>query len=326
MFRRPTAVLYLDSPPVEDTAFPKDFRADDHRKSPGLILQVRRAKERRETALDLAAELNEKLESFPFGCRVDDDPEVAGSRLRDALGPSLPHPNSGDDGSDYEVLGARKVAAEEAGALVFQAPGADLASVSGFSLHYELLPLLVLRASDSPRRRSFTLFHELAHLGLRQGGLCDLHDEGVEWFCNRVAAAALMPSSAVHAALAAHRVSHVPTFAQLSNVARSFSVSEQALLLRLVTVGVVPLDTYMARRGAFQRKEADLARSESGGGGTHRVVVLSQNGERFSRLVLEAFQRGVLTGHRAATHLRTSVNGLDQLASDLARRAVRRAS
>ena len=74
----------------------------------------------------------------------------------------------------------------------------------GFSIAEWPFPVIAVNGSDFYRPRLFTLLHELAHLGLRDGGLCDLHEstsrfrdanDEIERFCNQVAAAVLMPEA-----------------------------------------------------------------------------------------------------------------------------------
>lgn len=320
-FRRPSAVLYLQEPPKEDETFPPDFRAEHAGRSPGLILQVRHAKERRDLAVELASDLNEIPADFDFEATQNEDPEMVGARLREFLRVEEPTEGWGKDAQGYLALGARKFAAEAVGVLVFQAPAAEIGDASGLSIYFDTFPVAVLRASDNPRRRSFTLMHELAHLGLRGGGLCDLHDDGIELFCNRVAAAALMAPDAVRLQLTRQNVSGVPTMSELKWLAQTFSVSEQAMMLRLVGLGRVPLEDYLALRDMFAMRGKG---TESGG--THHQVVLSRVGEHFARLVLEAYYRGLITVHRASTTLGTNVASLENIADEITRKEIRRAS
>ena len=322
-FRRPSAILYLREPPQEDGGLPPDYRAESPSPTPGIILQVRRAKERREVALELVEELDETPEPFGLELDRDEDPEVAGAALRAFLHVEESLDNWSKDIQGYQALGARRFAAERAGALVFQAPESEIGDASGLSLYFETLPIVVLRASDNPRRRSFTLMHELAHLGLRAGGLCDMHDEGDELFCNQVAAAALIAPEALRGEIRRQGTSRDVTPQELVRLARAFSVSEQAMMLRLVALERVSLEAYKQRRSEFALR---VGGGESEGGGVHHQVVIARNGERFSRLVMDAYYQGVITMHRAAKTLEASPGSLEQVAEEIAKKSMRRAS
>lgn len=320
-FRRPSAVLYLTDPPTEDETFPPDFRSEHADRTPGLIVQVRHAKERRDFALELASDLNEIPADFAFEANQNEDPDVVGARLREFLRVDEPTEGWGKDAQGYLALGARKFAAEEAGVLVFQAPNAEIGAASGLSIYFDTFPVAVLRASDNPRRRSFTLMHELAHLGLRGGGLCDLHDDGIELFCNRVAAAALMAPETVRLEMKRQSVSGTPSMSELRRLAQAFSVSEQAMMLRLVALGRAPLEDYLALHATFAMRGKGVE-----GGGTHHQVVLSRVGEHFARIVLEAYYRGNITARRASTALGTNFANLETIAEAISKEEIRRAS
>jgi len=132
----------------------------------------------------------------------------------------------------------------------------------GFSVGEWPYPVIALNGGDFPRGRSFTLLHELVHLSIRAGGLCDLHEaadgnppgDELEHYCNQVAAAVLMPMDSL---LADQRVGRAPsshdwTLAELSVIAGRFQVSSEALLLRLITLGKADWSTYNRRRPEFQ--------------------------------------------------------------------------
>ena len=76
-----------------------------------------------------------------------------------------------------------------------------VAEFRGFALSDPLAPLIFLNGSAARAAQSFTLMHELAHLWLGESGVSNLEyrqdgaepSNPVEWFCYRVAAAALAP-------------------------------------------------------------------------------------------------------------------------------------
>lgn len=318
MYKRSYLTFFLPEPPVEETLDATDFRDGPHEQAPRLRYQIRRASERRDTALSLLTEAGEEVPIFDFKTRLGEDPELAGARLRQVLGVSEDAQRSwAVDGVGYAAASGWREAAERAGVLVLQAPKGDL-DASGVSLHADQLPV-VIQASEWPRRRCFTLLHELAHLGLREGGICDLADVGVERFCNRVAAAALMPSDAVEREFGR---AGPPSTERLGKLARAFSVSEEAFAVRLVELRHVDRTYYEGLREYFAEK---ARRAESkpekgkGGGPSQPVLALAYNGRTFTRVVLQALQRGSLTEHRAAVCLGTSAKWMPEIERNLLR-------
>jgi Zn-dependent peptidase ImmA (M78 family) len=294
--------------------------------TPGLIYQIRHAHERRGIARDLLSEMGEVPNRFSFGCKREEDPVEVGARLRGLLGISVETQRQwSKDTSGYAALNGWKDAAENSGAIVFQASKRDLNHVRGFSIHADILPVIMLTSEDVPVARAFTLMHELAHVGLREGGVCDLHDGDIELFCNQVAAAVLMPPKELLGEIAAmgNPAKDGWPDAALRKLARLFSVSEQALVLRLVALGAVSWDFYRKMRPEFDLRNRQAksreGKEEQGFVPPHKMS-MARNGVVFTRLVLEAYHRRAITSHRAATYLGISFDGLGKVEQEMAHR------
>ncbi|MBK9248465.1 MAG: ImmA/IrrE family metallo-endopeptidase [Ignavibacteria bacterium] len=71
-------------------------------------------------------------------------------------------------------------------------------NLRGFSIVDDVLPIIgIKRGAEQPTAKIFTLFHELAHILLKDGGLCDLSENTnqlIEKWCNAFAAEMLMPT------------------------------------------------------------------------------------------------------------------------------------
>ena len=89
LFKRPLAVFYLKEAP------PRFAVMRDLRRLPGtgarsyssaVQLEIRTANERRELALELAADLEQELPRFTLSATETEDPETVGERIRRALG------------------------------------------------------------------------------------------------------------------------------------------------------------------------------------------------------------------------------------------------
>jgi len=90
VYRRAIGLLFLPEPPEEDELKAlRDFRrvADPERKtlSPALRLEIRLASERRQSAIDLIAELGEPVQMVEAAMSLSDDPDEVGARLRTIL-------------------------------------------------------------------------------------------------------------------------------------------------------------------------------------------------------------------------------------------------
>jgi transcriptional regulator with XRE-family HTH domain len=81
LFKRPLAVFYLPEPPRKFEVM-RDLRrlpgTGPRQFTPALQLEIRAATERRELALDLAADLDEELPKFNLQAEITEDPELVG--------------------------------------------------------------------------------------------------------------------------------------------------------------------------------------------------------------------------------------------------------
>jgi XRE family transcriptional regulator, fatty acid utilization regulator len=104
---------------------------------------------------------------------------------------------------------------------------------------------IALNASEPVRRRNFSLAHELFHLitwddlGPESGGTNSSWSKHVETLANAFASSLLLPESSLRASLEAHREELGITLLGLVEIAREFDVSTEALLWRLVSLGML---------------------------------------------------------------------------------------
>lgn len=198
-------MLLLPEPPKDFDAL-RDFRriagSETSTWSPALEGEFRRAVSQRDVYLELQdvapATLPESVSTLNF--RVSDGSDVAAEKIRAALGIKEWTRSLWSD--PRELLNRTVTAIEDMGIQVIHTRDVDISEMRGFSIAEWAFPIIAVNGSDWPRPRLFTLLHELAHLGLRDGGLCDLHEftgrahtasDDIERFCNKVAAAVLMP-------------------------------------------------------------------------------------------------------------------------------------
>ena len=284
LYKRPLAVFFLSEPPVE-AALPPDYRrgavGDAGALSPAVRWRVRHLRDLRQAALDLAEGDPEAFPPFPVRATLADDPSALAERLRLLLGVSV-----------EEQLGWRstdkawshwRMAVEARSCLVFVLDRLASAEMDGFSLAFDRAPVIAVNGNPQVNRgrRVFTLMHELAHVALRSEGLCNLEDRAakVEAFCNRVAAALLMPAELFREAAAPLAAGARWPDARLEELAARFSVSRHAVYVRLVSLGLAKQAQYDAWRTAptAQLRAAPAHREE----GTER-----EGGPSFYQLYL----------------------------------------
>ncbi len=321
VYGRPLAVLLLDQQPQGWDAM-HDFRrmpdAEAREWSPALHKAFRKALGQQEVAAELQEESGQPASGWVLpAADLANEPEMVAGDTRDVLGVSLADQFQWGRKDVNAPLRGWTVAVEEQGVLVLQARRVESSEMRGFSITSGPMPVVVLNGTESPRGRVFTLAHELGHIVMRQGGLCDLHDElgrtsapdrDAEVWCNAFAAALLMPRDAflrepgVSSATSPREWSDQ----ELRELSRRYGTSNEAVLRRLVTLGRATVAYYQTRRDEFlSAYEADRARRRAEGSGFADPAVMAVNdlGRSYVRLVLDAWGDGSISASELSDYL-----------------------
>lgn len=332
-YKRPLALFYLPKPPKDFEPL-RDFRRFPGElappESPELRFAVRKARDRREIALELYEQLEGELPKFSGEASLLDDPETLALSIRDLLGITLQ--DQLEFRGSYDAFNSWRSALENAGVLVFQASRIKLEEMRGFSIGERPFPVIVVNIKDFPVGRIFTMLHEFTHILLGNTGICDLEEEGdrprdyqqVEIFSNRVAGATLVPE---HDLLRERLVVEKGLGAEWSDqeilkLARRYRVSREVVLRRLLILERTTTEFYRTKRRELQ--EEWIARREAVAAGPvlpHRKAI-SSGGPLFTRLVLESYHRENITAADLSSLLNIRLKHLGRIERDVVRYAV----
>jgi Zn-dependent peptidase ImmA (M78 family)/DNA-binding XRE family transcriptional regulator len=326
--KRPLAVFYLAERPDTFDAL-HDFRAGTGAEvpaaaSPDLAFEIRKAYDRREWGLELMSDLQLNPPTFDVRLRLDEDIEIAGGKLRAALGVRTEMQSRWR--VDYEAFREWRALLEHAGILTFQATDLELDEARGFSISLKPLPAVVVNIKDAYRGRIFTLLHELTHIALNEGGICDLDDNQrrnasakVEAYCNRVAGAVLFPKTDLLATseVRNHRSTEMTwSDGEIEALSRKFGGSREALLVRLLALNRTNEKFYYGKRDEYQRAYAEWRKQRKEGFALPHVVSLSSAGPLFTALVIENFNREHITASDVSDYLQVRVKHLPEIQRD----------
>jgi Zn-dependent peptidase ImmA (M78 family)/transcriptional regulator with XRE-family HTH domain len=320
-YKRPIAAFFLPKAPrIPDP--PKDFRRpaghEPTSESPLLRLEIRKAALRRKAALELLALEDKDPPQVRLQLTKGVEPETAGQQVRELLGVSLEE--QFDWKGPYDAFNGWREAIESSGILVTQMEEIPSGEASGLSLAEQPLPVIVANIKDTPRRRVFTLLHEVCHVLMKEDGLCDLDDFSAgsrtrletERFCNAVAAAALVPKEAL---LAQRRVKDHPkgdpqwSPEDIHSLAARFCVSQEAILGRLLTLGRTDWSYYRAAAERLEDDFDDFQRSKKKRTGppSRALIAVATSGPTLAHLVLEGYARGRITATDASDYLNVQI-------------------
>jgi Zn-dependent peptidase ImmA (M78 family) len=191
-----------------------------------------------------------------------EDPEKVGEQIRSTFGVTTQLQSQWRDNDGRAGFNGWRHKIEGGGVLVFQTTRFPSEDASGFAIAADTLPVIAVNRKDVPTRRTFSLLHELAHLMLHVSGVSDLlidaarppEDQRLEIFCNQVAAAALIPKDALlgdRLVISQGARSVNWSDAELSELARQFNVSREALLRRLLTFERTTVQFYGQKRQQY---------------------------------------------------------------------------
>ena len=313
-YERAFIEFFYDEPPtIYESSLVPDYRShrgSDPQGNRELLAIQHWAELQRVNALDLIEELGDVPPAFPddLAATLDEDVEYAAVRAREVMGLKLSQQLTYTYKERQQLASILREKMEQVGVLVLRENALTNYGVSGMTIVQFPLPIIVF-ASEAPARSVFTLMHEFAHIVLRESAISGgdrardtrTHDRQVEKWCDRFAAAFLVPK----VELEQMRPRPTRPYSQIDDItlaaiAKHFRVSQHAMLIRLVDLQHVSPDYYWnVKRPQFLAEEANWKRR-----GRTKVWasrVWNQLGGLYTNLVLEALGTGKIQSHQAQT-------------------------
>jgi len=195
---------------------------------------------------------------------------------------------------------------EEHGVFIFKDAFKD-DEFSGFCLYDDVFPIIYINNSQAKIRQIFTLFHELAHLLFRTGGIDLNHDDfiqsmsgsnkQIEIFCNHFAGEFLVPSEDVQKHLRNTSIDDN----LLSGLAKKYSVSREVILRKCLDLGYIDHEFYNAkvRKWEYERLKYD----RSGSGGNYYLTQKAYMGDRYVETAFSKYYNGVISKLQLSDYL-----------------------
>ena len=301
-------LFFLEEGPVDETqVHSPQFRTLANQKpelSAKLKALIERVEKQREVYLSLREDLDDAdRPRFSPPALPDGDVPRAAHIARQWLG--LNEQNNFD--TYREALEAR-------GVLVFRSNGyngkwqiAKANPILGFSLYDAACPVIVIKKLDWDSRQLFTLIHELGHLLLHKTSSIDderdlTSHRGHEREANAFAGYLLVPDVFLASIRDAERPDDVSQFDEwLEHQRKTWGVSSEVILRRLLDVGRLPQNQYAAYR---QWRERSVVGEREGGNREWRHREPRHIfGDTFVRTVLDALYARHITLAKASSYL-----------------------
>lgn len=325
-YHRPLTDLYLREIPADmQDPQPPDFRRDAPKKpfSPNLRLLLRQAHERQKWVREFLAESPESGLFRPPPARRPADAEALGAAMRAWLGA---------DAATLAAMTRRAEArtywtglAEARGIIVLQSHRHKSRQVppgefSGFAMADDQAPVIVLNSGDSDAKRIFTLLHEIAHLWLETPGISRVSftldaftKRDAEAFCNRAAAAALLPMREFRNAWQAGRDDETA----IDSIAHNFKASHSATTVRAAAMQLIDRQRCTDLLATYKRLAKEAAARRKGGRAVPDRQALGRSGHYFARLALDAYEQGIISALDLSHLFGTKLDHLSKIAKRL---------
>lgn len=320
--------------PVYDKEIP-DFRTVNSEKiklTPEIMFELRRAKENRETLLNL----EEDFDDFEFplfsSYTIDsDNPIIVAENIRNLL--EMSRSNSHRK-LDYWIN-----LIESLGILVFEFYNIEPEQLRGYALYYDKLPIIGINHKESPNAKKFTLFHELAHLIMKKDGISNINEYSLinndEAYCNKVAAEVLVPSELFQKYINDNSSYKKFRAKDITGLSKIFNVSRQVIVRRALDLRFISPVDYNNRIKEFneyinppkknnsnknvdsklQPKKDNKPKDSDKGLHNKAKIALRKNGNYFTSLLIKAYEEDLITDIDMALELKVSLEVMSKIIS-----------
>lgn len=257
IYKFPISVFFLSVVPKNFSVM-KDFRHLPEympaKFSRQLQLEIRKVQQRRETAIELQSSLVDEISTFDKKVSLEDDVRNSALKIREILHLDI---NEQKKWSKPRIaFNEMRYLVENTGILVFEVDNVDIQEMRGFAIAEKIMPVIAINRKDSFNGRIFSLLHEFVHILLGQGGISnssyyDDTEEKVEVFCNKLAAEILVPSSIILSNPYIKTGKQRYSDSEILAIAKNFSVSEEVILRRLLTLEKISNSFYKEKREEY---------------------------------------------------------------------------
>lgn len=295
LYKRTIATLLLHEPPKENP-LPKDRRTVDskdfgnfHEKT---IMAVRKARALTNSYIELRNEFGISISRFDLSASIGDNPKNIAIKLRKLINfnviRDITNANFALEGYIEKI--------ESLGIVVFQL-SLTQDNLRGFSIVDDKIPIIGIKRGGEPTTaKIFTLFHELGHIILNEGGLCDIGEfvkTDIEKWCNAFAAEVLIPTTDL---LQMEKVVEQRqngqmfwTKTDLISLGNYFHVGPLAILRKLLENKLTTSDFYKEKHKVWNKPQ--FGRSKQPEGRNIAKETISEKGRTYISLAFKAFDQ-----------------------------------
>lgn len=301
-----------------------NFRANPDRAA--LSTVTLEAVEDAERIMQLMADIREAPPDLKFlldnKITLSDDPDQIAHRIRNIFGVTLKEQEEFQD--YYAAYKGWSSPLALRGINICELP-MPIDEVRAFTLRRDDYAVIVVNSVDAIQGRIFSLLHEFAHLLLQMTGVCDFHeksrnhDSGVEAFCNKVAAAVLVPRDDFLIRISDQfHDSEVTSEYTVKKIAHIYGVSQEVIYRRLNTVGLITdreYETY--RQKLYKEILSKKIKKKRKIVVSYEKRVIKKRGKAFVADVFDAYENSRITYRDIGKYLGVNTRHISKLQREL---------
>jgi len=307
IYRRPLALFFFPEPPEEETPI-ESFRTLPQEEidllEPRLLYLVRQAKAMQENLRELFDGVNPAKKQVCSDITIHSSDTVSdvSKKVREYLGVGLNEQYA--LATNDQALKYWRDVLEKHGVFVFKDAFRD-DECSGFCLYDYAFPIIYVNNSHAKIRQIFTLFHELAHVLFKTGGIDLRHNDYVrkmtgdnkriEVFCNKFAGEFLVPTEDVRPLLRNCTIDDN----LLTRLARKYSVSREVILRKCLDLNHITNAFYKAKVNEWKEE----TRAKSGSGGDSYYNKRAYLGAHYIETAFGKYYQGAISKTQLADYL-----------------------
>lgn len=324
VYGRPLAAFYLSDIP-KDYAIIKDFRRISDQKIAEeypykLIMLIRDMQDRQAWVKDILKELAENRLGFVKSAALSTPPTQLSEEIRKKLKITVDDQLNWKDMNSALNTWIHKVENNRMFVSQTSKQGTiDVSDARGFALVDSFAPFIFLNAKDSLGGRIFTLAHELVHIWLGESGvtgesffgIANSHEEKIETYCNKVAGLVVFPDNVFSQHFKG--INHEKdALNKINSISKKLFISRAVVARRLLDKSIISKSKYQELHNKYIKDWKD---NQPGGGGNYYTNQSRAISKSFIRIVVNAYDRGRITGSEASGLVQTKLNNFSKLLS-----------
>ncbi len=324
VYKRPLAIFFFPEPPQEITA-KQSFRTlpeyEIQRMPVKMRFLLRKAQSFQLNLYDLYDGVNpsEKKITKDLEFSTHISAKEMGEKVRQYINIDIETQNS--FGNPENALKEWRKILEGFGLFIFK-DAFQSDGFSGFCIYDDKFPVIYVNNSKPFTRQIFTLFHELAHLLFKTGGIdtkiedyldyLDGDEERIEIICNSFAGEFLVPSEHFY-----QRANGITVDDEsISSLANIYHVSREVILRKFYDLDRIDQEFYSKKVREWRMAESSAS---SGSGGNYYFTKGAYLGSKYIEKAFSQFYQNRITTERLADYLGVKVKNISGMESQLYR-------